>query len=139
MIVVLDANTLAPMALGAASGVLAGILSAWRQGLFTVVISDHLLAEVQRTLANRYFARRLPDRDVQIYLPFVQTLARHVDITVQVSGVATHPEDDLVLATAVSAGADYLVTGDIRFRSRVPSYLGVRLISPAEFLRVVQP
>jgi predicted nucleic acid-binding protein len=56
-----------------------------------------------------------------------------------VSGVATHPEDDLVLATAVSAGADYLVTGDIRFRTRVPSYQGISLVSPSEFLAIIQP
>jgi len=56
-----------------------------------------------------------------------------------VSGIATHPEDDLVLATALSAGADYLVTGDRRFRTRVPHYQGITLISPAEFLAIIQP
>ena len=33
-------------------------------------------------------------------------------ITAHVQGVATHAEDDLVLATAESAQADYLITGD---------------------------
>jgi predicted nucleic acid-binding protein len=58
---------------------------------------------------------------------------------VTVAGVATHPEDDLVLATALSAGADYLVTGDRRFRTRVPHYQGVTLVSPAEFLAIITP
>lgn len=137
MIVVLDANTLVPMALAPATGVLAGILAAWRRGLFIVVISDYLLAEVQRTLGNRYFSRRLSSRDVQTYLAFIRAAAQLRPITVTVAGVATHPEDDLVLATALSAKAEYLVTGDIRFRNRVPRYQGVRLVSPAEFLTIL--
>jgi len=138
VIVVLDANVLAPMALAPAQGVLAGILAAWRQELFTVVVSDHLLAEVQRTLENRYFRGRLAPQDVETYLAFVRSHARHVVTTVAVSGVATHPEDDLVLAAALSARADVLVTGDIRFRSRVPSYQGVLLVSPEAVSRATR-
>jgi predicted nucleic acid-binding protein len=52
--------------------------------------------------------------------------------------VATHPEDDLVLATAVSAHADYLVTGDRKLQ-RLGSYQGVRILSPREFLAVLAP
>ncbi len=137
MIVVLDANVLAPMALAPPTGVLSEILAAWRLGLFAVAISGHIVAEVQRTLANPYFSSRLDPLDVQDYLAFVQSHARRVSIIATVSGVATHPEDDLVLATAVSAGADYLVTGDRRLRTRVPSYQGVHLLSPAEFLALL--
>jgi predicted nucleic acid-binding protein len=70
-------------------------------------------------------------------MAFVHSHAQRVSITVAVSGVATHPEDDLVLATAISAGADYLVTGDRRFRTRIPRYRSVLLLSPAEFLAVL--
>jgi putative PIN family toxin of toxin-antitoxin system len=136
VIVVLDANTLAPMVLASATGVLGRILAAWRRRLFVVVVSDYLLAEVRRTLANPYFSGRLTASEAQLYLSFVRILAQHVTITVTVTGVATHPEDDLVLATALSAGADYLVTGDRRFRARVPHYQGATLVSPAEFLAV---
>ena len=53
---------------------------------------------------------------------------------VEVSGVASHWQDDLILAAAVSGNADYLVTGDAEFR-RVGEYQGVKLRTPAEFLR----
>lgn len=53
-------------------------------------------------------------------------------LTVQITGVATHPEDDLILATAVSSGAAYLVTGDRRLRA-VGAFQGVTLLSPREF------
>ena len=59
-----------------------------------------------------------------------------VPLTVQVAGVATHPEDDLILATAVSSGADYLVTGDRRLRA-VGAYADVAILSPREFLTLL--
>jgi putative PIN family toxin of toxin-antitoxin system len=139
VIVVLDANTLVPLALAPATGILGGILAAWRAGLFVVVVSDHLLSEVERTLSSRYFSRHISQDEAQAYLGYIRGLARHVSISATVSEVATHPEDDLVLATAVSAGAEYLVTGDIRFRTRVPNYQDVTLVSPAEFLAIIQP
>ena len=58
-------------------------------------------------------------------------------ITREVHGVATHPEDDLILATAVSASADYLVTGD-RHLQALGSYEGVRIVSPRDFLTILE-
>jgi putative PIN family toxin of toxin-antitoxin system len=137
VIVLLDSATLASMATAPPGGTLATILTAWRHGVFLVVISDHVLAEVRRTLANPYFSGRLSADDVRLYLRFVADASEHVQIAVEVAGVATHPEDDLVLATAVSGHADYLVTSDRRFRTHVPSYQGVTLLSPAEFVAVL--
>lgn len=61
-----------------------------------------------------------------------------VPITVVVSGVATHPEDDLVLATAVSGQVDYLVTLDRQLLS-LGEYQGVRIVSTREFLAALPP
>lgn len=57
-------------------------------------------------------------------------------ITRQVQGVATHPEDDLILAAAVSARADYLVTGDDQLQ-KLGGFEGVKIVSPREFLRLL--
>jgi predicted nucleic acid-binding protein len=56
---------------------------------------------------------------------------------VTVTGVATHPEDDLVLAAAVSAGADYLVTGDRKLQA-LDTFEGVRILSPRQFLDMIE-
>jgi predicted nucleic acid-binding protein len=55
----------------------------------------------------------------------------------EVRGVATHPEDDLILATASSARADYLVTGD-RQLQRLASYAGTKIVSPRQFLDILE-
>ena len=51
--------------------------------------------------------------------------------------IATHPEDDLVLATAVSAQADYLVTGDRQLLA-LGTYQGVRNVRAREFIDTLE-
>src|SRR3954464_10384995 len=63
----------------------------WRSGAFALVLSEHVLQELTRTLTDPYFARRLPREDATV-----------TELTVDVSGVATHPEDDVVLSTALT-------------------------------------
>jgi len=57
-------------------------------------------------------------------------------LTAEVHGVATHPEDDPILATAVSGNAEYLVTGDDKLQ-RLGSYQGVTIVSPRQFLDIL--
>ncbi len=57
-------------------------------------------------------------------------------ISVSVINVATHPEDDLVLAIAVSAVADYLVTGR-RGLQAVGRYRAVTILSPGAVLTLL--
>jgi predicted nucleic acid-binding protein len=58
-------------------------------------------------------------------------------ITVNVAGVASRPEDDLVLAAAVSAKVDFLVTGDTNLR-KVDRFQGVVILTPREFLALLE-
>ena len=48
------------------------------------------------------------------------------------------PEDDTVLATAVLGQVDSLVTGD-RGLLALGTYEGIRVITPRDFLRVLEP
>lgn len=63
--------------------------------------------------------------------------ATQTPITASVSGVATHPEDDLILAAAISGCADYLVTGDARLQA-LGTFQGVQIMSPRVFLGILE-
>lgn len=58
-------------------------------------------------------------------------------IAVNVQGVATHPEDDVVLATAVSARVDYLVTGD-KGLLQLEHDQDIVMLTPRAFLNVLE-
>jgi predicted nucleic acid-binding protein len=67
---------------------------------------------------------RITLEDVDRVGRLLDQTAERTPISVEVVGVATHPEDDVILATAVSADVDYLVTGDVQLQ-RLRAYRGV--------------
>ncbi len=113
------------------------MMDAWRARSYILIISEHILSEVAQTFEDPYFRRRLTQEEITADLHLLRRQALLTSITVEVHGVATHPEDDLVLSTAVSAHTDYLVTGDTKLR-RLKSYEGVAIVSPREFLEILQ-
>ena len=133
---VLDANVFVSGVLryGAATSTPAEILRRWLIGSFELVTSDALSREIDRTLlTNPYFAPRVDHAAGSRWLQSLATFAETIEIITPVSGVASHPEDDLVLATAVSASANYLVTGDKQLQ-RLGTFEGVSIVTPREFL-----
>ena len=136
---VLDTNVLASGALGLTGGVTppAQLLQQWRAGRFRLIISDYIEKELRTTLAQPYFKRRIRSEDRELFLILLSKFAEHVAIRRRVTGIATHPEDDPILATVLSARADYLVTGDLRLKRRVPTFQGIPLVLAAEFLDIL--
>lgn len=85
------------------------LLRLWKAESFALVISAHVLAEVLATFEDPYFRKRP-----------IHT-----------------PKDDLVLAAAVGAEVDYLVTGDKNLL-RLGGYQGIRIRSPRQFLDLLE-
>jgi putative PIN family toxin of toxin-antitoxin system len=134
---VLDANALVS-GLPASAGTLAAIIDCWRSGQFQLVVSHHILAEVRRAWTKPYWQARFSPTLIERTLTLLHDNADLTPLTATVEGVATHPEDDLVLATAVSGDADYLITGD-RQLQRLGTFQGVRILSPRQFLALLDP
>lgn len=138
IVAVLDTNVLASGILGIArpESTPGELLRRWRAKAFTLVVSEPILVELARTLANPYFSSRLSPADIAAALAQLQTDAQIQQLTVEVSGIASHPQDDEILATALSAQAEYLVTGDTPLRNR-GIYEGTHLLSPRQFLELL--
>jgi uncharacterized protein len=136
---VLDTNVLISglARLDAWESVPAEILRRWLDDAFELIVSPDILAEFDRTWSKPYFRSRRSLPHVAGAESAVRALARVVIPATTVSGVAPHAVDDLVLAAAVTAEADYLVIGDKRFLA-VGSYAGVTILSPRAFLDVLE-
>jgi putative PIN family toxin of toxin-antitoxin system len=109
------------------------LLRRWRVKAFTLVVSDPILVELSRVFSYPYFIRRLTPHEIAEALDGLRNEASLQPINVEISGVAAHPQDDLILATALSAHAPYLVTGDKPLLER-HAVRGTRLLSPRQFL-----
>ena len=66
------------------------------------------------------------------------TALRVVSITGELKEIAADPDDDKVLECAVVGNATHIVTGDRKHLLPLDTYRGIRIVSPAEFLRTVE-
>lgn len=135
---VLDTNTIVSATL-APMGIPAQILAAARAGSFQIIASSPIVAETIRALLRDRIQRKYDVSPTQIegVRILLEVKATFTPITREVDGVATHPEDDLILATALSGQADYLVTGDRKLQE-LGVHEGVAIVSPRQFLDVLQ-
>lgn len=136
MIVVIDTNVLASGSTHP-KGHSGQLMTAWRRGAFTLVVSEHILEELAETLEDRYFKKRMSKQRRRNAVSRIRRQAHITQITAAVSGIAPDEADDLVLATAESAGAAYVVSGDVPFL-KVGQYHGIRIVSPAAFLALIR-
>jgi putative PIN family toxin of toxin-antitoxin system len=113
------------------------LLRLWRDQRFQLVVSPEILSELMGTLAKPYYRRQITPEQFTRFWRLLQDEATEAFVVVRVSGVASHPEDDLILSAAVSAQADYLVTGDKQMQ-RLEAYQGVRIVSPRQFLILLE-
>ena len=104
--VVLDACVLYPAAL------VDILLRSARAGLYRPYWSADILDELQRNLAKRVGADRAAMRAAQMRLHFGEAeVAGYENL---VAAMANHPKDRHVVAAAVRAGAQIIVTSNIR-------------------------
>jgi putative PIN family toxin of toxin-antitoxin system len=131
----LDTNVLVAGIITSAQTVNGQVIQSWRENKYTLVLSEAILTEFSRTLLQPYFSARLTAAQIEGTVNLFRSEATIVPLLVTVAGVATHPEDDLILATALSGRAHYLVTRDEKLQKKVQEYKGVSIISPPVFLQ----
>lgn len=117
----------------------AQLLHLWQAGFFELCTSEYIIAEFTRTLQRPYFSSRLKPVDINEAMVLLNEDCKVIPITNLVQGVATHPEDDLVISAAIFGKVDYLVTGDKPLIDKGGNtYQGVTLTTPSDFLKILK-
>jgi putative PIN family toxin of toxin-antitoxin system len=118
-------------------GVTADVLRAADGGAYIPCLSAAILEETASALlrnAKLAAPYRYTPAEVQ---EFCDDLAASVEMVANLPdlrAVPGDPKDDMVVATAVAAHAEFLVTGDRRHLRSLGSYQGIRIVTPREFL-----
>lgn len=107
---VLDPNVLIA-ALLARSGAPARIVSGWIGGAFELVVSERLLAELERALAYPKVRRRIAAEDAEAFVDLLRRGARLASDPRAPARRSSDPGDDYLLALAEQERA-LLVSGD---------------------------
>jgi uncharacterized protein len=109
--VVLDPGVLVSAVLSR-SGAPARIIDAWRDGEFDLIVSPRLLDELEDVLLRPQFGDYATPEQVRAYVDSLAVEGIAFDDPGNPPRVTRDPDHDYLLALAVAAGADFLVSGD---------------------------
>ena len=132
--VVLDTNVFVSGLLSK-TGLPAKILDAWRAGQYLLIASPPIVAEINRVLQaprirEKYF---ITDGDIEQLIILLEKEALIVPGYTDVKdAIPDDPSDEMFLACAVDAAADFIVSGD-RHLLEISEYKGISIITVNEF------
>ena len=113
------------------------VLAAVAEGHVQIFLSEELLAELQEVLRRRKFTARLALKELtpSTALAKVQAIARLVLASpIPAPPPLRDPDDLAVLACAISAAVDVIITGDKDLLT-LKSFEGIPIIDAAEALK----
>ncbi len=114
------------------------VLDAARDGIIDLFTSETLLDELRDVLDRDRFAGRVTaiGATVDQLVDGIAALATVVDTVAIVPIISRDPDDDHVLACAMSAECEIIVSGDDDLLS-LESYQGIRIMNAPEFLKLL--
>jgi putative PIN family toxin of toxin-antitoxin system len=125
---VFDTNVL--LAAFLTEGVCAKLLRRARKRQFNLITCPFILQEFERILAKKFSATK---RENENALALITESALDIVHPLETpSGVCRDKDDDNVLACALEADADYLVTGD-KDLLQLKAFRDIRIITPRDF------
>jgi uncharacterized protein len=117
-------------------GVASQLLRRGREGSLQIVVAVPIIEEMQDRLLHRRRLRRAygySDDRVRRFQRLLEMTTSVLTDLPPVRGVVRDPNDDMVVACALEAGADYIVTRDKDLLS-LGAYEGIRIVTPRQLL-----
>ena len=133
--VVLDTNVFVSGLLVKA-GLPAQVLDTWRERQYLLITSPDIIAEIRATLAYPRIRRKyaVTDEDVEQLVALLEQDALVVPGDADVAGsIPDDTVDEMVLACAIEAKADVIVSGD-RHLLDLGTYRSVSIVTARQFL-----
>ncbi len=128
MIAVFDTNVL--IAAIITEGICSKLLHRARAREFSLVSCPFIMMELRRTLSKKF--RLSPGETASAMEPFSEAIERSIDHDLKITDICRDADDDNIIACAVAAKADYLVTGDSDLLD-IKSYKDIKIITPRDF------
>ncbi|MDO8444117.1 MAG: putative toxin-antitoxin system toxin component, PIN family [bacterium] len=107
------------------------ILDLAKKGKFEIYCSDFIIAEIERIFVSKFgYSQKTVDKIIIEILKFVQI----IEPDKQVDAIKAKADDNRILECALSAKADYLVTGDKKHILPLGKIGETKIINAADFL-----
>jgi putative PIN family toxin of toxin-antitoxin system len=109
------------------------VIEAAIDGRIDLVLADPVLGELERVLTVKLGVE--PERVREMRTLLIDLASKRVDAPMQAPEAITgDPDDDVILACAVVAGVELVVSGDRRHLLPVGEHRGVRIVTPQALL-----
>ena len=137
MRLVLDTNVVASGLLW--NGAPAQLLDAAKLGEIELFTSPFLLAELSGIFMRTKFAKAIAATG----LPRAELVLGYAELSIMVRpetispAIEADPDDDEVLACALAAAADLIVSGDKHLHGLGGQYRGMRIVTPAQAAGII--
>jgi putative PIN family toxin of toxin-antitoxin system len=121
-------------------GLCDALLRQGRQGEFSLILSDAILAESRDVLVADEALREdysYSDQDVAAFIHTVRGAATIVRDISPLPGITRDPNDDMIVACATAAEAQYVITRDKDLLT-LKIYDDVEMLRPEEFIRILR-
>jgi len=102
--------------------------------------SEEILEETRDVLLHRSRIRRkysYLDSEVERFIELIRENSTLVGVLSDIRVIERDPKDDMIIACAVAAHADYIVSRDLDLLD-LKEYQGIRIISPEEFIHYLR-
>ncbi len=110
------------------------VLNSWREQCFTLVMAPQLLQE----LVVQLMRKQVPQADIEDLVALIAEAALHISGAYEATRLDNiDPDDNMFLAAAYEAKANYLVSLDRQHLLPLKHYHGTQIITPALFIRVI--
>jgi putative PIN family toxin of toxin-antitoxin system len=128
MIAVFDTNVL--IAAIITEGICSKLLHRARAGEFSLISCPFIMKDLRRLLSKKF---RLSNKDIGLTMELIsEAITQVIEHNLRITDVCRDADDDNIIACAIAAKADYLVTGDSDLLE-IRSYQGIKIVTPRDF------
>jgi putative PIN family toxin of toxin-antitoxin system len=128
MIAVFDTNVFIASII--TEGICSKLLHRARIKEFSLISCPFIMTEIRRTLSKKF---RLSHEEIASAIePISEAITEIIEHKLKITDICRDADDDSVLACALAAKADYLVTGDSDLLE-ITSFQDIRIITPRDF------
>jgi putative PIN family toxin of toxin-antitoxin system len=128
VIAVFDTNVLVAAII--TEGVCSKLLGRARTREFFLASCPFIMTEIQRILSRKF---RLPKEEIVLSMePIKEAISQIFEPACKIDNICRDADDDNILVCALTAKADYIVTGDADLLE-IKNFRGIEILTPRDF------
>ena len=106
------------------------ILEGCNSGKYASVTSHQIIKETEKVLRKKF---KLPEEKIRAYIQDILVMSDMIFIKGILNVIENDPDDNMVLETALTGKADYIITGD-KHLLKIKTYEEVKILKASRLL-----